>query len=489
MKRTLLFISIVLFCSCKEDQTRAIVPPVIPPIFSIVEVNIGSPFQITVSLKISDIGSIDLSEVGVYVGTEPNSKNIFKTQKLDFDPISSVYKNEIWNLPVGKYYLRPYLMDKSKMVFEGSEVSVATFESIKYWEFNPTSGGVGSSITIRGLYIGAETIQPEVYIGNVRAEILFMHPNDITVIVPKGITANPIKIRIKNSVGEFTFPQNFILLKGVWTQLLNYQLPSDATGIFSHMSNGYGYVGAYNNDNDVSRLSQNFENWTYGYSFPNTFNSNGDGLAMGSDKTYYVTSNNEVWEFVVETGSWENKSTFPISGESTPVSFTFSINDVGYVGKMYFDEGNQKIGFWKKKSTDFTWSRLQDPPFNPGKYTVVSLNGIAYLFEGYNGNPSKKLWKFDPASELWEPLQDAPYLPRYNSLAFNFQDKLYVGGGLSNGISWLTDFYEYDPPLNKWIQIANIPSWSNSLYFYTMQGPTTVLVGHGHLLYRFELEN
>lgn len=106
----------------------------------------------------------------------------------------------------------------------------------------------------------------------------------------------------------------------------------------------------------------------------------------------------------------------------------------------------------------FTWipkASMSSNRYVPASFTIGS---DCYVGTGYlNNNTSLgDWWKYDPALNSWTQVADMPAV-RASAVAFAINGKGYCGLGLS-GAGLLTDFYEYDPVLNAWTPKAPLPA-------------------------------
>ncbi len=91
---------------------------------------------------------------------------------------------------------------------------------------------------------------------------------------------------------------------------------------------------------------------------------------------------------------------------------------------------------------------------------VFTLNNIAYVGGGAtttNTILSKQLWKFSHTTNAWTRLSDPPFRPRLGAFAFSLGGYGYVGSGSSGGNSYFIDFWRYDPALDTWQQMQDLP--------------------------------
>ena len=121
---------------------------------------------------------------------------------------------------------------------------------------------------------------------------------------------------------------------------------------------------------------------------------------------------NELWEYNPQTDSWVQKASMPLC---RPAAVAFTIGEVAYVGTG-----------------------------------VASGTGIT---------GTKEFWKYEPAFDTWTPIADFGGIGRREAVAFVINNKGYVGLGGTNegGIQRFSDFWEYDPLVDTWTQVADFP--------------------------------
>ncbi len=83
-------------------------------------------------------------------------------------------------------------------------------------------------------------------------------------------------------------------------------------------------------------------------------------------------------------------------------------------------------------------------------------------------------WKYDPVTNAWSQVATLPASVRRNASSFVVNNKGYVGLGINTvnssdvGATILSDFWEYNPTTNTWLQKANFPgSFGWGIYFAT----------------------
>ncbi|WP_456462112.1 IPT/TIG domain-containing protein [Reichenbachiella sp.] len=177
-------------------------------------------------------------------------------------------------------------------------------------------------------------------------------------------------------------------------------------------------------------------------------------------------------------GIWRDGPSF--SGEGRRSGVSFSMNGKGYIGlgidALYSTSttisGKVFSDLWEFDPVSNSWTRKSDFP-GKARYYASSfvINNFAYVgigLEGLTGNsccddPYRDFYKFDPASNTWSRIADFPTtiegydIGLIRAVSFSVNGKGYVGAGTTSGVSASKkySFYEYDPDLDQWNEIAN----------------------------------
>lgn len=185
-------------------------------------------------------------------------------------------------------------------------------------------------------------------------------------------------------------------------------------------------------------------------------------IGLGQDTLNLML--NDFWEYDPATNSWTQKANFP--GQARRDAAAFSIGTKGYVGTGMNNAdaflGTPLSDFWEYSPATNTWTSKAPFPGNSGMGTYYStgfsLLGKGYFFCGKDGpsNYNNNLWKYDPVLNLWTQMQDLPSGNRYGCCAFAIGNYAYCGTGTDENIL-TNDFYRYDPALDTWMILANFP--------------------------------
>ena len=68
-----------------------------------------------------------------------------------------------------------------------------------------------------------------------------------------------------------------------------------------------------------------------------------------------------------------------------------------------------------------------------------------------------ELWCYDPSVDNWTRKSNMPTEHSTGQVSFTLNNKGYVGTGLYESYSPVSDFYEYDPAMDTWTTIPDFP--------------------------------
>src|SRR6188508_2957081 len=82
---------------------------------------------------------------------------------------------------------------------------------------------------------------------------------------------------------------------------------------------------------------------------------------------------------------------------------------------------------------------------------AFSIGTKGYIGTGYDSNPTKDFWEYDPSTDTWAQKADFGGGERNHAAGFSIGSKGYLGTGLRYCMCENTkDFWEYDPATNVW---------------------------------------
>jgi Kelch motif len=180
----------------------------------------------------------------------------------------------------------------------------------------------------------------------------------------------------------------------------------------------------------------------------------------------------------------------------------FASNGVGKIGnRLYFSGGYVDVGspntftnrLWAYDyANDRLIAKAPLPIFGAEGVTGV-ISGKLYVLPGACSGerypvspgycavePTRRLFRYDPATNSWVSRRQAPHVHR-NGAAAVIGGKLYVAGGF-DGSDPVTALDVYDPGTNSWRTRAPIPRAGRAIGSAVM-GKLHVLVGTSHYAY------
>jgi N-acetylneuraminic acid mutarotase len=236
----------------------------------------------------------------------------------------------------------------------------------------------------------------------------------------------------------------------------------------------YKYIPSTNSWSTIASMPS--ERW-----MSTAFSIGGKGyVTLGQGK---MTVFNELVEYDPATNTWTQKSPFP--GVPRWSAFSFVVNNKAYVGGGYLSSDYNDL--WEYDPSIDSWTPKASFP-NPRHAAVAfAINNKGYMGLGRGGNVFyDDFMEYDPSLNTWTTKANFPDTARYIGTGFSVNNKGYAGLGMlfrPTGGYVQDDFWEYDPILNVWTSIPNIPgvpryhcvAASNSNTAYILGGATQSL--------------
>ncbi len=194
----------------------------------------------------------------------------------------------------------------------------------------------------------------------------------------------------------------------------------------------------------------------------------------------------------VATNSWTWRSSISI----------FAANGVGTIGnKLYFSGGYNEVETPSSFSNRlWAYNYAQDRFILKASLPIFGAEGVTGVIDdelyvlpgacsgdrypdlpGYCAvEPTRRFYRYDPATNTWVTLRRAPHYHRQGAAAV-IGGKFYVAGGF-NDFQPVADLDVYDPATNTWRTLAPIPSAGRAIGT-ALKGKFHVLVGTNHYVY------
>lgn len=157
-------------------------------------------------------------------------------------------------------------------------------------------------------------------------------------------------------------------------------------------------------------------------------------------------------------GNWTR--TTPFKGRPRSGAFVFTVGTKAFVGLGY-DGDDYLSDFYVMDLTSGYWEARETFPGVPRERAIAfSINGKGYVGLGYNRDEDEEelgdFWEYDPALNTWRQIATFGGTARYNAIGFAIGSKGFVGTGF-DGDAYNSDFWEYDPATDLWREIKSYP--------------------------------
>jgi N-acetylneuraminic acid mutarotase len=213
-----------------------------------------------------------------------------------------------------------------------------------------------------------------------------------------------------------------------------------------------------------------YDSYIYGFDLGSAPNAAGQSIvyAFGGTSSDEGGTGKVVQAYNVATETWTPKS--------AQVGVFYS-NGVAKLGsKLYFTGGYVTAGnlpdatrqVWAYDYTQDRMIRRADLPIFSAEGVSGAIDGKLYVLPGAcNGNgwpntgycdveQTRRFYRYDPKTNAWITRRQAPHFHRRGAAAV-LDGKLYVAGGLNEGLQGVADLDVYDPASNTWRTLAPLP--------------------------------
>ncbi|MDD3489166.1 MAG: hypothetical protein PHR62_04685 [Paludibacter sp.] len=321
--------------------------------------------------KVSCLGDYKILESGFIWGAHSNDNNGIKVKNSEsFNEIYSLNTNEKL-LPGKTFYVRAYIQTQHSTSY-GREVS---FESPK--------GQINT-----GKWTQVYNDDPD--IGSCKYIKTSFTINNTTYLALQGdLSTNGDLYSYNSETNTFNF---------------EFSDPIISSASYSATYNGNAYIFCMNafylfnpQTKSFTKLSvlDESENkyWVSGFIID-------DNLFIGLGNTSKAERySKDFWKYNITADSWEQIASFP--GDYRSQGFSFSINNLGYVGggdnltKAFND-------FWCYIPESDKWIQKESLPFQNKEYDLFGTNTEKYGYCFYQN----KLYEYNPVFDIWEKMAD-----------------------------------------------------------------------------------
>jgi N-acetylneuraminic acid mutarotase len=189
-------------------------------------------------------------------------------------------------------------------------------------------------------------------------------------------------------------------------------------------------------------------------------------VKMGNKKLY----SNYNYAITGKQGAWKSFGNFPSYYSSC---FAFMVGRKLYTG-VRPDYNSLKIELYEYDADQNTWTKKSDFPGEYRQYPrAFMINSKGYIGGGHtwvNNQISylNDFWEYDPAANAWKKITDFPGLGRQKGTVLTINNRGYFGLGYNQAS--LKDLWQYNPTDNSWSQMADCP--------VVLNNPTAFSIGN-----------
>lgn len=314
-----------------------------------------------------------------------------------------------------------------------------------------------------------------------------------------------------------------------WTSVSSVPTAGRDDGLcFSLNGFGYivtGYLGSFNESNKLFQYDPAANSWNEKAPFPGTARQYSVVFTL-NNKAYLIGGYSEsgqalkdVWCYDAFTNSWSQLNDFP--GLSRWHATALTIQETAYFG-MGTTADSTLADFWTYNPYQDSWTQLSNYPGGPNRSVLgvpllnegifgggFDINPITYSSSWFSFNPATGSWTAIPAfpgglrsygtaisndftilvgggmdensvfhndcylldhTKTWIPTNPLPLSGLKGAKGFDLNGNFYLGTGLNNGFTRISDFYKLEMPLTSVPETVVFPNPSKD-YFNLISEP------------------
>lgn len=141
---------------------------------------------------------------------------------------------------------------------------------------------------------------------------------------------------------------------------------------------------------------------------------------------------------------------------------SFTANNTVYAGTGRNAGFAYTSDFYAFDLTSEQWTQVSSLPDSAKRQyaTAVTYANNGFLFGGINaqGEYLNDLWNYDPVSDFWDYLGQAPFTGRSGMQSFVIGDEMFVVGGRTANSNAVNEVWSYDFTTNSWSPKFDMPS-------------------------------
>ena len=175
---------------------------------------------------------------------------------------------------------------------------------------------------------------------------------------------------------------------------------------------------------------------------------------------------------------WTPSTDFPGSARDDATHFV--IGDTAFCGSGLQTGWTATADFYAFEMSTESWSPIESLPSGEERQYACgwSYNNFGFVFGGATaGNYKNDLWQYDPVLDQWSVLSNLPDVGRSGAMSFTIGDSAYVVGGQTNTSDAVSQVWRYDFASDSWEQKADLPFGGRWRSAVAVQNDTAYLLG------------
>lgn len=317
---------------------------------------------------------------------------------------------------------------------------------------SPNIGCRGLDVSIIGENFSPRSDFNKVYIGNHGVSVINSSKDTIIINIEKFVEEGMKDVKVEIGRQSITKAGSYTH-KEPWKQLQNIPNRGRRGAIYFSIGNkiyiggGTYHIAGYNHDfleYDIEKHS-----WTQKSDLPMSYNTS--GLGFSNDSYGFCLIGTKLWQYDQDNDEWVEKSEYPEDGGYKRSAFV--INDRIFICCEPEINWNKNLRFWEYIETTDSWERRADVPTTGSGFFGFSANSRGFV----GTSEYKDFWEYDIDNDSW--IKKANFIGEYsNNTSISAKNSGYVmTGWLISEQSFSNKMFRYDPTVDKWTEILNIP--------------------------------
>jgi hypothetical protein len=203
---------------------------------------------------------------------------------------------------------------------------------------------------------------------------------------------------------------------------------------------------------------------------------------------YFGSRDNGLWNSSDYAVTWNQVSTFPITGATNGIGIVFVVFDPANAGTVYAGVSSATTGLYRSTNHGATWQAVPGQPTGLlPNHGALSADGVFYLTygdqPGPNGMASGAVWKYNTRDGAWTNV--TPPTPNGSPIWYGFGgvavDAAHPGTVMVSTMDrWWPgdDIYRSTDGGAHWTSINSLSTRDSSLSPYLNWGAASVALGH-----------